>query len=1213
MKRFARKAVVGVICLLMAGVIATAAWTLGSNKTSYLTDGGGIKERAADAPVRDVLWTEPERLPAPINLSGDDYEPRLTADGKSMFLVRGRAGDNADIYTSTNTDGVWSDPVPLEGINTGADELGPVPTADGRGLYFYSDRAGTLGGYDLWITQRTTEGWSEPVNLGPTINSPVNDYGAAPTPSGNTIYFASNRAGPDEEPHAEPFRRHYDLYRSVMTDKGWSEPALLGPASTEFNEGAPAVSPVGDFLYFSSDRPGGAGGYDLYRARLTDAGIGVIEPLGRPVNTPGNELDPAPSFDGFVLHFSSDRGGAALDGGVPEYDVYVARSREVYRTIITEGASLDWLALLKELWPWLLLLAILLTLMGIALALLRDSAFKKRWATLSLLMQCLILSVLLHAMLAALFTAWHVKTRLEGLLDSDGGTRIALVSRAAGSGASGIAAQVRGAFTEVEVTPSESEPAPTSEIVAPEPSDAVATPSAGASTPLAASRSELSPLEFASATPSAPAVTPTASEPEAAPSASPSATPAVRVATRVTEAASEARPVASTSMPEAASPAAPAATQAIPTDTSSAPVQATGRLAASRAESSAEAPAASTAASASAAMVASTPAIDARSLRGPEAREAQSAAEASVRVTVTAPDSPAAAQVPDFTADASGTPEPTAAPMVTTASRGEASGSASTATDIPTSSVSSLPTLASNVSEASPTAALPATGLEAVDETAILDAPRPSQVAVNPAPVISGVEPSSMAVPDVNAASLSADRGTVSAANAAETVPLATPTRDVSPPSLGGPSAAFAAALPSPATDAIDEAEALNTPRPTQVAVSPAPSISGVEPSGMAAPDIAAASLDARRAAVTATTVAADIPSSTRGSTLDLPTLGGPPTAFAAALPGAPADPADLEVGPTLELLGASERAPDLALFEGDLSAPLAAPPDPDSADLLASRLRGPVPDLAAPVPSLSSPLELPSAPVPSLAFRSAAPLPTQAPAPESLLIAGSVIDAETMLPVAGAIVRYDADGGDQLRFRTGEDGTFELTTLELPDVFALTAVRAGYEPGASEGTLRGVRRGAPIEIFLTPESRFTVALEEEPRVHHLGNDSFSGRVNSQFQRQSEGEVYEAEFFLPADAAPPNVGSARIVMLLKGAQTENPIWINGRRLDDTLTDSPESGRYEEWSADVPSAWLRPGRNTLRIRSVNAPGTDIDDFEFVNVRIEIERGQGEAEL
>lgn len=80
----------------------------------------------------------------------------------------------------------------------------------------------------------------------------------------------------------------------------------------------PAVSPDGEWLYFVSDMPGGLGGLDIWRARITSLGLAGVENLGEPINTPGNEMFPTFRANG-DLYFSSD--GHVGMGGL---DIYIA-------------------------------------------------------------------------------------------------------------------------------------------------------------------------------------------------------------------------------------------------------------------------------------------------------------------------------------------------------------------------------------------------------------------------------------------------------------------------------------------------------------------------------------------------------------------------------------------------------------------------------------------------------------------------------------------------------------------------------------------------------------------------------------------------------------------------------------------------------------------------------------------------------------------------
>lgn len=113
----------------------------------------------------------------------------------------------------------------------------------------------------------------------------------------------------------------YDIWMSRRTGTGWSSatPVSFNSPGRDFD---PAFSRDGRFVFFCSDRPGGMGKDDLYRVAVTATGFGSPENLGPKVNSAGNEYAPMLSPDGRRLLFSSDR-----PGGAGRHDLYTARSR----------------------------------------------------------------------------------------------------------------------------------------------------------------------------------------------------------------------------------------------------------------------------------------------------------------------------------------------------------------------------------------------------------------------------------------------------------------------------------------------------------------------------------------------------------------------------------------------------------------------------------------------------------------------------------------------------------------------------------------------------------------------------------------------------------------------------------------------------------------------------------------------------------------------
>jgi hypothetical protein len=501
-----------IIWFAVLGLLALGAltWYHLPQTQRFYSDADQIRRSLADAAPRDVLWQPPAALSELLNTSSEDYEPRLSWDGLTLYFVRGKAGENADIYQSTRTPSGWSPPEPLAFLNTEYDELGPEPASDGESLYFYSDRPGGLGGYDLWVVHRSESGWSQPANLGPSVNTLYNDYGAALTPDGAQLYFASNRPRPGtpvpddvqrwpatvREQHA--VGQTYDLYTARITEAGVQPASLLVDLNTEYNEGAPCVSPAGDFLYFSSDRPGGAGGFDLYRARLQSPDGLIAESLDPPVNTAANELDPGLTALGYALYFSSDRvdpeptseateGSEGITGALaisenapsapgdtpsvegagqtstrapgdvpPDYNLYYSSSREVFIDAESHRRPpLDWAGLLERTWPlWLPLL--LLPLLLWLLRALWGGIHNRR---LSLLARCLLASLLVHMIIMILLSFWQVGGMLSDAFRRGGRLHVMLGNAGAGDE---LAAQVRGQRSEIELPDSA---APTTEAV----------------------------------------------------------------------------------------------------------------------------------------------------------------------------------------------------------------------------------------------------------------------------------------------------------------------------------------------------------------------------------------------------------------------------------------------------------------------------------------------------------------------------------------------------------------------------------------------------------------------------------------------------------------------------------------------------------------------------------------------------------------------------
>jgi hypothetical protein len=189
-------------------------------------------------------------------------------------------------------------------------------------------------------------------------------------------------------------------------------------------------------------------------------------------------------------------------------------------------------------------------------------------------------------------------------------------------------------------------------------------------------------------------------------------------------------------------------------------------------------------------------------------------------------------------------------------------------------------------------------------------------------------------------------------------------------------------------------------------------------------------------------------------------------------------------------------------------------------------------------------------------------------------------------------------------------DGTYLLDVPAAPDFFALSAAREGYVPD-SVNLSRARLRHSPVvvDFELDVETVDVLVVEADPAVHHLGNNEFEGRINSQFQKESEGDTFVGEFELTPEQFSERIAYAEIRMLAKGAQCRNRIRINGTRIRGEVTDSPRDGSFGELAIPVDVSVLRVGVNIIEIEARTCR-SDLDDFEFVNIHIRLSRDSPE---
>ena len=200
-------------------------------------------------------------------------------------------------------------------------------------LYFTSTRndatgdelsgiTGTKNG-DIFVSQKDDKGkWSKPEVVNGGLNTVADEGASCLSPDQREMYLTQCVTDPS-------YPRYAQIVKSNRSDAAWGKASSVELTKDTLSCFAhPAVSPDGQWLYFVSDMPGGKGGLDIWRVRITSAGYGGVENLGEPINTPGNEMFPTfrPNGD---LYFSSD--GHPGMGGL---DIFIAHPGKTGRYVL---------------------------------------------------------------------------------------------------------------------------------------------------------------------------------------------------------------------------------------------------------------------------------------------------------------------------------------------------------------------------------------------------------------------------------------------------------------------------------------------------------------------------------------------------------------------------------------------------------------------------------------------------------------------------------------------------------------------------------------------------------------------------------------------------------------------------------------------------------------------------------------------------------------
>jgi len=262
---------------------------------------------------------KPANIGDSANSPADEYINAITADEQTMLLTVRKYNPNnsgrilsEDLCLTQNAGNHWEKPKKVSLSQNSEGEGAACLSPDGQTIYFTSCYSNDgYGSCDIYMATRQGNHWSQPVNLGPNVNSAKWESQPSVSSDGNTLYFASNRSGGFG---------NSDIWMShKLPDGSWGKAINLGNTiNTSEDEMSPFIHADNQTLFFSSNGHTGMGGMDLYLSRKDSLGYWQAPVnLGYPINTPGNEINLIVNAAGNYAYSSSD-----ISGGKGRYDIY---------------------------------------------------------------------------------------------------------------------------------------------------------------------------------------------------------------------------------------------------------------------------------------------------------------------------------------------------------------------------------------------------------------------------------------------------------------------------------------------------------------------------------------------------------------------------------------------------------------------------------------------------------------------------------------------------------------------------------------------------------------------------------------------------------------------------------------------------------------------------------------------------------------------------
>lgn len=229
-----------------------------TNQPKDIIDFGYYEDIYISKKDKEGNWGEPTLISDKINSTGHEATIGLSVDGQQLLIYSAQEDPQGDIYYSRLEGKDWSKPIAFEALNSKASETHACFSADGKTIYFTSNRKGGYGGYDIYkVTMLPNGEWSKSLNLGPKINTELDDRAPFIHPDGVSLFFSSN---------GHESMGGFDIFQATdLGEDGWSTPENIGyPINTAEDDVSYATSVDGKRSYYASKKEGGKGENDIY-------------------------------------------------------------------------------------------------------------------------------------------------------------------------------------------------------------------------------------------------------------------------------------------------------------------------------------------------------------------------------------------------------------------------------------------------------------------------------------------------------------------------------------------------------------------------------------------------------------------------------------------------------------------------------------------------------------------------------------------------------------------------------------------------------------------------------------------------------------------------------------------------------------------------------------------------------------------------------------